>query len=165
MKYLQKVDWYNSNVVDHRFKLNFSGNTLCILVLNTPHMFEELCLPYLFANFKKNNTTHDDLESTSDLVDSCLSEKFEQVKIKLEARWMNEIEIITLKDYEMQPENLEIPKILMQTCAHISGAAFYYEKVKYLCSKCNCVNMLVFVSCSFVLFTLVIQLKNKINTK
>ena len=133
-----KVDWYNLNV-DKRFQLKFNKDTLCVLVLNTPRMFEELFLPYLFTNFKENIN---DLESLNDPIDKCLAAKFEQVKNKLEASLNQKnsafdddddddddlnIEITTIKDYETEPATRRA-KIVMQTVAHISGAAYYYSQ-------------------------------------
>lgn len=114
------VKWYNSRV-DEKFKLNYADNTLACLVINRPKMFEKLFLEYIFEKFKKNP---DSLESHNDLIDECFSHTFSQIKHVLE-KWFS-MEIDVVKDYEMVPGTRR-PKIVMQTCAHVSGAAYFYD--------------------------------------
>jgi len=125
-KYI-KVEWYNLNV-DSRFKLDYSDDTFCVLVLNTPRMFEKLFLPYLFDNFKNDIES---LDSLRDPIDGCMCSKFDQVKNKLDDIFREngdeEYEIKIYKDYEIEPATRRA-KILMQTCGHISGAAYYYSQ-------------------------------------
>ncbi len=122
-----KVEWYNSSV-DNRFKLNYAGDTLCVLVLNTPRMFEKLFLPYLFENFKDD---FESLENLRDPIDVCMNAKFDQVKNKLDKEFcengIESIRIKVVKDYEIEPATRRA-KIVMQTCAHISGAAYFYNQ-------------------------------------
>lgn len=40
------------------------------------------------------------------------------------------MEINVIKDYEMVPGSCR-PKIVMQTCAHVSGAAYFYDPKKF----------------------------------
>lgn len=73
-----KVGWYNAHVND-KFKLNpeLDHDTLCVLVINTPAMFEKLFLPYLFANFSHDTSSLDQL---NDPIDECMSLVFETAK-------------------------------------------------------------------------------------
>ena len=49
------------------------------------------------------------------------------------AKENSNIEIELIKDYELQPGTRRA-RVVMQTCAHVSGAAFYYDPKKH-CSK------------------------------
>lgn len=40
------------------------------------------------------------------------------------------MEVDVIKDYEMVPGSRR-PKIIMQTCAHVSGAAHFYDPKNY----------------------------------
>ena len=71
-----RVEWYNS-IVDAKFKLDVHGDTLAILVINTPSMFEHVFLPDLFQTYKNNE---EKFENLSDPLDECLSRLFDNVK-------------------------------------------------------------------------------------
>lgn len=49
------------------------------------------------------------------------------------AKENSNIEIELIKDYELQPGTRRA-RVVMQTCAHVSGAAFYYDPKKH-CSN------------------------------
>jgi hypothetical protein len=114
-------------------------------------MFENYFLPYLFKTYKD----HPDLiESLNDPIDSCMSELFQQIKQvtfksnplldrllarkidfsskiqKLAILLTENVHVETIQDFELDPSSRRA-KILMQTCAHISGAAYYYDPKKY----------------------------------
>ena len=56
---------------------SYDDETLAVLVLNAPSMFETLFLPFLFETLKENIS---DLEELNDPIDNCLNIKFNQVK-------------------------------------------------------------------------------------
>lgn len=106
-----KVGWYNSQV-EPAFRLGYHDDTLAILLLSTPAMFERLLLPYLMSP---------SLESGSlDPVDRCHKELFEDV-----ARILNRTATI-LQDFELDAKRK--PKVLVQTAGHVSGAVQYYQR-------------------------------------
>ena len=74
-----RVGWYNS-IVDVKFKLNLHDDTLSILVINTPAMFETVFLVDLFKRYKNTMKSEDSLENLNDPLDECLSRLFENVK-------------------------------------------------------------------------------------
>lgn len=47
----------------------------------------------------------------------------------------SDIEVEIIKDNEIAPDTRR-PKIVMQTCAHVSGAAYFYDPKKY-CLNAN----------------------------
>ncbi len=55
----------------------YDDETLAVLVLNGPSMFETLFLPFLFETLKENIS---DLEELNDPIDNCLNIKFNEVK-------------------------------------------------------------------------------------
>ena len=71
-----KVDWYNA-IVDTKFKLELHGDTLAVLVMNTPAMFEHVFLDDLFETYKSDEAK---FESVNDPLDECLSRLFDKVK-------------------------------------------------------------------------------------
>ena len=125
---LLKVGWYNA-CVDKRFELNYPPNTFAVLVINAPSMFETLFMKHMFENYKNN---FDKLDTLNDPIDGCLSDLFERVKNKLETDLdgLDDISVETIKDYDIDPGTRRA-KIVMQTCAHISGAAYFYDPKKY----------------------------------
>lgn len=129
-----KVEWYNENV-DSKYKLNYENDTLAVLLLNTPRMFENLFLPYLYKNFKDNES---ELDNLNDPIDKCLKIKFDEVKQKteeiLKINDIENVEIDAIKDYEISPGSRKA-RIIMQTCAHVSGAACYYDSKSVDTSK------------------------------
>ena len=60
-----------------KYASKYDPDTLAVLVLNTPGMFEKLFLPYLFQNFKNNRQELSDL---NDPIDRCLAKTFDDVK-------------------------------------------------------------------------------------
>ena len=72
-----QIGWYNSNV-EPKYRLeSYEDETLAVLVLNGPSMFETLFLPFLFETLKENIN---ELEELNDPIDNCLNFKFNQVK-------------------------------------------------------------------------------------
>ncbi|XP_026201274.1 methylmalonic aciduria and homocystinuria type C protein homolog [Anabas testudineus] len=110
--YPLKIGWYNS-VLPSSLHLPYPDDTLAVVVLSTPCMFEQAFLPFLE---KKG------CQGLSDPIDQCVrhhissavSECFSGQKV--DVRY----------DYELLPSRK--PKFLAQTAAHVSGAAYYYQK-------------------------------------
>lgn len=95
------------------FHLPYPDDTLAVVVLSTPAMFEQAFLPFLEQRR---------IQKPSDPIDQCVrhcistavSQSFPQLKV--DVRY----------DYELLPNRK--PKFLAQTAAHVSGAAFYYQQ-------------------------------------
>ncbi len=108
------VSWYNAKV-STGFQLPHHGNTLAVLVVNTPSMFERLFVPYL----QVTSHTHHLL----DPLDNCLKEFFSDLTTSLFPH--HQLEVI--QDYEVNPATRK-PRILVQTAGHVAGAARYYKR-------------------------------------
>ncbi|KAM9761305.1 cyanocobalamin reductase / alkylcobalamin dealkylase [Menidia menidia] len=110
--YPLKVGWYNS-VLPPSLHLPYQDDSLAVVVLSTPSMFEQAFLPFLEER---------GCQKLSDPIDQCVrrcitfavSECFPEQKV--DVRY----------DYELLPNRK--PKFLAQTAAHVSGAAFYYQQ-------------------------------------
>lgn len=106
-----KIGWYNARV-QSPFHLHYSDDTLAILIISTPSMFEQLFLPYLASSYQQGQM---------DPLDHCMSKWFERCK-KAFPKW----EVETFQDFEL--DHTRRPKVLVQTAGHVAGAAFYYQR-------------------------------------
>ena len=108
------VSWYNSRVAPV-FTLPYKPDTLAILVISTPSMFEQTFIPFLEKKVDPSNT-RDPLDQAIDNhfhnIDTILPGEISRIKI--------------MYDFELQPNRA--PKVLMQTAGHISGATYYYQR-------------------------------------
>ncbi|CAG01682.1 unnamed protein product, partial [Tetraodon nigroviridis] len=110
--YPLKVGWYNS-VLAPTHHLAHPDDTLALVVLSTPSMFEDAFLPFL----KEKG-----FQGLSDPIDQCVRHWVSSAVFqcfpgqKVDVRY----------DFELFPSRK--PKFLAQTAAHVSGAAFYYQQ-------------------------------------
>ncbi|XP_059196940.1 cyanocobalamin reductase / alkylcobalamin dealkylase [Centropristis striata] len=110
--YPLKVGWYNS-VLPPSLHLAYPDDSLAVVVLSTPAMFEQAFLPFLEER---------GCRGLSDPIDQCVK------------HWVSSAvsqcfpgqEVDVRYDYELLPSRK--PKFLAQTAAHVSGAAFYYQQ-------------------------------------
>ncbi|PIO62047.1 MMACHC-like family protein [Teladorsagia circumcincta] len=91
--YLFNVGEYN-NAVGNPFKLPYDPDTICVLIISTPNMFDVSFKRWIQTKFK---------------------EKFDVLNVDYEL----------FHDHSLWPSRK--PKILMQTCGHVAGAAYYYQ--------------------------------------
>ena len=108
-----KVGWYNENV-EKAFNLIYPENTLCCVILTRPDFFEKAFIPYVKSNISSSHTK-------KDLIDNCIKSHINKAMDKL-----RDFEPVCMFDYELLPNRR--PKVLVQTAAHVSGAAFYYQQ-------------------------------------
>ncbi|XP_069837346.1 cyanocobalamin reductase / alkylcobalamin dealkylase [Dendropsophus ebraccatus] len=106
-----QVSWYNG-VLESVFHLSYPPDTLAFVVLSSPSMFEKSFKPFL-AQRK--------LQSLRDPIDQCVAH---HMRLAQEKFPLHKIDVIY--DYELHPNRR--PKVLMQTAAHVSGAAYYYQR-------------------------------------
>ncbi|XP_039266627.2 cyanocobalamin reductase / alkylcobalamin dealkylase-like [Styela clava] len=120
-----KIDWYN-NMVGNPFKLQFDPDAIGFVVISSPSMFEKAFVPYIknehdTTNSQVKKRNNQDAYSQRDPLDSCLIHHFNEAK-----RQIPEADIEIIHDFEILPNKR--PKILVQTAAHVAGAAYYYQK-------------------------------------
>ncbi|CAI9725732.1 Hypothetical predicted protein [Octopus vulgaris] len=107
------VKCYNGiKTMDTKFHLNYSDNTLALTVIAAPDMFEKAMKPFICKSdideiLKKSPT------------DECN-------KYYLQKFWDKYSDTDFLSSYKML--GLGHPVILSQTAAHVSGAAYYYQR-------------------------------------
>lgn len=109
-----QIGWYNDAVSEH-FKLKFEPDAIAFVAISTPSMFEDAFIPYLKENLSKIGV------ASRDPLDSCMRHFFQEAATKIPSC---HVEII--QDFEILPNKR--PRILVQTAAHVAGAAYYYQK-------------------------------------
>ena len=107
------LGWYHGKV-SPPFHLPYSEDTLAVLVISTPAMFEKLFLPYLQSPSYANGEL--------DPLDQCLKNYFAGLKSIFP---FNEIEVI--HDFEVVAASRR-PRVLVQTAGHVAGIARYYQR-------------------------------------
>ncbi|XP_017543975.2 cyanocobalamin reductase / alkylcobalamin dealkylase [Pygocentrus nattereri] len=107
-----KIGWYNA-VVSQAHHLQYSADTLAVVVLSTPSMFENLFLPFLQGCSWKGISDPID-QCVAHAISTCVSEHFPDRSVDI------------IYDYEVLPSRK--PKFLAQTAAHVAGAARYYQQ-------------------------------------
>ncbi|KAM3876147.1 cyanocobalamin reductase / alkylcobalamin dealkylase [Diretmus argenteus] len=107
-----KVGWYNA-VLSPTLRLAYPDDTLAAVVLSTPAMFEQAFLPFMEKSV---------CQGVSDPIDQCVKHCINSTI----SRCFPGQKVDVSYDYEMLPSRK--PKFLAQTAAHVSGAAFYYQK-------------------------------------
>ena len=108
------VSWYNARVAPV-FHIPNEPDTLAVLIISTPSMFEQTFIPFLEKKVDPSNTR--------DPLDRAIEEKFRDINIILPEE-IRQIRI--MYDFELQPNRA--PKVLMQTAGHVSGATYYYQR-------------------------------------
>ncbi|XP_029988191.1 cyanocobalamin reductase / alkylcobalamin dealkylase [Sphaeramia orbicularis] len=110
--YPLKVGWYN-HVLPPSLHLSYPEDTLAVVVLSTPSMFEQAFLPFMKERGCQRLSDPID-QCVKHCVSSAVSQCFSGHKVDVKY------------DYELLPNRK--PKFLAQTAAHVSGAAFYYQQ-------------------------------------
>ncbi|XP_047443045.1 cyanocobalamin reductase / alkylcobalamin dealkylase isoform X2 [Mugil cephalus] len=112
-KYKTRIGWYNS-VLSPSLQLSYPDDTLAVVVLSTPDMFEQAFLPFLERREYKGLCDPID-QCVRHYVTSAVSQCFPGQNVDVSY------------DCEMLPNRK--PKFLAQTAAHVSGATFYYQQL------------------------------------
>lgn len=109
-----KIHWYNDKVKPV-FHLAYDPNTLAVLIVSCPSMFERLFVPYLSSPSYRPGQL--------DPLDQCVRDEVTNMKDSLFPQYAVEV----IQDFELHPASRR-PKVLVQTAGHISGAARYYQR-------------------------------------
>uniref|UniRef100_A0A8C5BDD7 Cyanocobalamin reductase / alkylcobalamin dealkylase n=1 Tax=Gadus morhua TaxID=8049 RepID=A0A8C5BDD7_GADMO len=104
----RQIGWYN-DVLPASLRQPHHEDTLAVVVLSTPDMFERAFLPFMEKGC---------CQGVSDPIDQC-------VKHTINSAISQKVEVSY--DYEMLPASRK-PKFLAQTAAHVAGAAYYYQE-------------------------------------
>ena len=68
--FIFQIGWYNEQVTE-KFILPYEYDTLAILLVSTPDMFDKALIPFL---------VREECSGTGDLIDKCIKEYFNQIK-------------------------------------------------------------------------------------
>ncbi|OQV13132.1 Methylmalonic aciduria and homocystinuria type C protein-like protein [Hypsibius exemplaris] len=104
------IGWYNETV-EEVFQLKYPEDTVAFLFISTPSMFEKAFVPFVLKH---------EIEELRDPIDQCMLNFFRNL-----VKEFAEQQVDMIHDFELHPNKR--PKILAQTAAHVSGAAFLYR--------------------------------------
>lgn len=107
-----KIGWYN-NLVATPFHLSYHPDTLALVIISTPSMFEQLFKPFL--------NSVDFRSESMDPLDQCMKKTFGDL-----ASLFKDLKVERLHDFEAHPNKR--PKVLVQSAGHVAGAARYYQR-------------------------------------
>lgn len=107
-----KVGWYNA-MVEKPYHFPLHEDTLAVLVISAPSMFEKLFLPFAMGE--------QFVTGKVDPLDECIREEMNRV-----ASLFSRYKVEFIQDSELMPSRR--PKVLVQTAAHVAGAAYYYQR-------------------------------------
>ena len=108
-----KMGWYNAKV-EEAFRFPLHHDTLAVLVVSTPAMFEKLFLPFLM---EESFTTE-----KVDPLDACIRAAMKDTS----KHFPTEYKVEFVQDSDLLPSRRL--RILVQTAGHVSGAAYYYQR-------------------------------------
>lgn len=106
-----KIGWYN-DCVQKPFVFPYNYDTFALVVISTPDMFDKAFKPFI---------CREECIGALDPLDRCIKHYFQMIKEKYK-----DIEIEAIHDFELNHNRR--PKVLVQTAAHVAGAAYYYQK-------------------------------------
>ncbi|KAK0394652.1 hypothetical protein QR680_000858 [Steinernema hermaphroditum] len=118
-----RIGSYNNAVSSH-FQLTYPADTMAVLVLNSPRMFDISFRRWLVS--KAEGGDHNDVaERVPNPIQEFIHSRLDAAKEALSyvSPFTSAVDVI--HDYEMTPNRR--PKILMCTCGHIAGAAYHYK--------------------------------------
>lgn len=108
-----QIGWYNDQLVHKTFNLPHPYDTLALVIVSTPLMFDHGFKPFI----KETSCI-----GGRDPLDEFMARMLAKVQSEFT---QHEIEVI--HDFEMHPGSRR-PKVLVQTAAHVAGAAYYYQR-------------------------------------
>ncbi|EYC08440.1 hypothetical protein Y032_0066g3765 [Ancylostoma ceylanicum] len=119
--HLFTIGEYNK-VVGEPFKLPHDPDSAAILIISTPNMFDVSFKRWFLMKCKELGSVEAVAENVSSPIQEFLEYRLEPLCRKFDAL---SVEYELLHDYSLWANRK--PKILMQTCGHVSGAAFFYQ--------------------------------------
>ena len=108
-----KVSRYNARV-EAAFRFRLHADTLAVLVVSTPSMFEKLFLPSVMGDEKS-------MEGSVDPLDRCIRAEMDTL-----TGLFPQYRVEFIQDSQLTPTRR--PVVLVQTAGHVSGAAYYYQR-------------------------------------
>ncbi|WKX95409.1 hypothetical protein Q1695_012116 [Nippostrongylus brasiliensis] len=119
--YFFKIGDYN-NTVRAAFKMPYDPDTTAVLIISTPSMFDVSFKRWVRMKCKEMGSLQAVSEAVSSPIQEFLQSRMDPICEKLNT--MN-VEYELFHDHSLWPNRK--PKILMQTCGHVAGAAYYYQ--------------------------------------
>lgn len=107
------LGWYHDRVAPP-FHFPWGEDTLAVLLISTPSMFERLFIPYL----RSSHYSH----TVLDPLDQCFKHFFSQLRDLFPLQGVK-----VIHDFEICPQTRR-PRVLVQTAGHVAGIAHYYQR-------------------------------------
>ncbi|CAB3404368.1 unnamed protein product [Caenorhabditis bovis] len=120
-----KIGSYNQEV-SHVFRLPYDGDAMALLILSTPNMFDVAFRKWIVEKTMEYGSFEALAENCSSPIQEFLNDRLQRCLDKISPI---ENDIVVMHDYSMTPQRR--PLILMQTCGHVAGAAFYYQPRRF----------------------------------
>lgn len=114
-----RIGSYNASV-GKEFYLPYDSDSLGLLVLSTPNMFDVAFKEWITEQAAKNGSLEALVEEVKNPIADFLNSRLKVVEERLEGQ-INEV----FHDHSLWPNRR--PKIVMCTCGHVAGAAYYYQ--------------------------------------
>ncbi|GMT14477.1 hypothetical protein PFISCL1PPCAC_5774, partial [Pristionchus fissidentatus] len=115
-----RISSYNS-VVSSDFILDYPSDSLAVLIVSTPKMFDVSYKRWIKEEVSKAGSFDSFTEEVSSPISEFIDSRLDQVQEDLSS-----IPFDIIHDHSMTPSRK--PKILMCTCGHVAGAAYYYRQ-------------------------------------
>ncbi|GMS84189.1 hypothetical protein PENTCL1PPCAC_6364 [Pristionchus entomophagus] len=115
-----RIGSYNS-VVSSDFTLDYPSNSLALLIVSTPKMFDVAYKRWIREETKKAGSFDAFREEMSSPISEFMDSRLDSVQEELSS-----VPFDIIHDHSMWPNRK--PKILMCTCGHVAGAAYYYRQ-------------------------------------
>lgn len=115
-----RIGSYNS-VVSGDFTLDYPSDSLALLVLSTPKMFDVAYKRWIREQSGKMGSFDALTEEVSSPISEFMDSRLDRVQEDLST-----VPFEIIHDHSMWPNRK--PKILMCTCGHVAGAAYYYRQ-------------------------------------
>lgn len=106
------LGWYHDKVAAP-FHFPCSEDTLAVLLVSTPAMFEQLFIPYLRSPHYAPGRL--------DPLDQCFKHFFSELKDQFPS-----CDVEAIHDFELHPTRK--PRVLVQTAGHVAAVARYYQR-------------------------------------
>ncbi|CAJ0938195.1 unnamed protein product, partial [Mesorhabditis belari] len=114
-----RIGAYNASVTKE-FYLSYDSDSLGLLVLSTPNMFDVAFKEWISEQATKSETLESLTEDVKNPIADFLNHRLKTVEDQLNGQSYE-----VFHDHSMWPNRR--PKIVMCTCGHVAGAAYYYQ--------------------------------------
>lgn len=107
-------------MVDQIYQLPYPENTVAFMTTSSPRMFQQVRNYYV--KISKDGNSEEERKITADPIDRFSQVIHESLQLPYQASFVY--------DFELKPIS-RVPKVLVQTCGHVAGLAYFYQPKLY----------------------------------